>query len=370
MIINVKSETDLSGFYVIYRGSVLNERKGVFGIHHLLEHLICHQFDDMMDDFDRCGIAWNAYTSENEICFYFTGLDEYLTKYRDKILEKLLIFSITEEQFTNEKKIVLEEYTKYFNSQSDNHAMNLARKLFNSYGPIGLKEDLQNLTYQDVKNYFDLQFSKPHLIINVSKHNEFKAKVNFSDVTYDDVIKMDQYNVPIEPYKSRNGKTSVIDVSQVITEDFAYVSFITAMLGDGLKSPLYQEVREKRGLVYGISCYLDRMTPNSGLVVIAAETADENVDELQATIESVLSNPEQFMTKERFDIVKQSYEIRLKKNAINRYNNVGKYITPREWQIEPILKDLTLEKMMVVYNKYFNFNNFYKSLDTKEFENQ
>jgi aminopeptidase-like protein len=73
------------------------------------------------------------------------------------------------------------------------------------------------------------------------------------------------------------------------------------------------------------------------------------------------------MTKERFDIVKQSLEISLKKSEINRYSNVNKYITPKEWLIEPILKDLTLEKIMEVYHKYFDFSKYYKSIDVIEF---
>ena len=56
-VINVKSQTDLSGFHVVYRGSVKNEKKGWFGLSHLMEHLVCHHLDDMLDDFDRDGIA-------------------------------------------------------------------------------------------------------------------------------------------------------------------------------------------------------------------------------------------------------------------------------------------------------------------------
>ena len=112
-VLNVKSETDLSGFYIVYKGSVCNEKKGWYGLSHLMEHLICHSFDDMYDDFDRDGIANNAYTSDNEIVFYFTGLDEYLVKYKDEILKRILKFGVTEEMFQNERKIVLEEYKDY-----------------------------------------------------------------------------------------------------------------------------------------------------------------------------------------------------------------------------------------------------------------
>jgi len=39
-IINLKSETDLSGFYIVYKGSVQNENVGSRGLSHLMEHLV------------------------------------------------------------------------------------------------------------------------------------------------------------------------------------------------------------------------------------------------------------------------------------------------------------------------------------------
>jgi len=366
-IINVKSETDLSGYYIVFHGSVMNETKGVLGVSHLCEHLVCHHLDDMMDDFDRDGISWNAYTSDTDVVFYYTGLDEYLSKYREIILEKLLVFNISEEIFENEKKIVIEEYKDYFNKQNYNHMLNLNRKLFGNFGAIGLLEDLQNLTYDNYKNFHIKYFSSPHKIINVSKNSEFKTDIKFSTQKFENIMKFGDFNTPLEPYNGRNGKSSIVNLSEVITEDFAYVDFICDMLGMGLKSPLYQEIREKRGLVYYVQCYLDRLTDKSGIIGIVSESSDLNVEEFQKQVEFVINNPDKFMTQERFDIVKQSLEIKLKKSDINRYNNVTKYITPREWQIELILKDLTLEKIMTIYNKYFDFSKFIKSVDTIDF---
>jgi predicted Zn-dependent peptidase len=363
-VINIKSATDLSGFYIVYKGSVRNETSGIYGLSHLSEHLFLKSIDYLMDDFDRDGISNNAYTSDNEVVAYFTGLDEYLKKYKTEIVEKLMTFTTTKEQFLNEKKIVLEEYGDYFNKQNFNHMLNLNRKLFNNYGAIGLRKDLESLTFEDYKKYFKLQFSKPHDIINVSKNSDFKTDIEFSTDTFDNIIIKGDYDVDIEPYTNKDGKSSIINISEVITEDFPYISFITNMLGMGLKSPLYQEIREKRGLVYYVSCYLDRITENSGVIMITSETSNENVEEFQNQIEYVLNNPDIFMTQERFDIIKQSLEIRLKKNDINRYNNVDKYITPKNWQINTILKDITLLKVMKIYNKYFNFSTFIKSVDT------
>ena len=91
MIINLKSQTDLSGFYVVYEGSTNLEKPGWYGISHLMEHLVCKSFDHLQEDFDKDGIDWNAYTSSNEIVFYLTGLDEKVNKWKKKFVEYMFL---------------------------------------------------------------------------------------------------------------------------------------------------------------------------------------------------------------------------------------------------------------------------------------
>jgi hypothetical protein len=57
------------------------------------------------------------------------------------------------------------------------HMLNLSRKLFNDYDPIGSKQDLENLKFMDCLNFFELQYAKPTKIINVSKKS-YKNNLN------------------------------------------------------------------------------------------------------------------------------------------------------------------------------------------------
>ena len=247
MIINLKSKTDLSGFYIVYEGSTNVEKKGWYGVSHLMEHLVCKALDHLQDDLDRDGISWNAYTSSNEIVFYLTGLDDRVNKWKDKFVKLLTKFNITKEEFENERKIVLEEYTDSFNAQSEVHYLNLYRKLFNNYGPIGLKKDLEELKYMDILTFFELQYSKPTKIINVSKNKKYKNNlVSFTERDVVSNLEFGDFKVDLELGNDFKDKTSLIILSPVITEDFAYVNFINSMLGLGLNSPLYKEVREKK----------------------------------------------------------------------------------------------------------------------------
>ena len=78
----IKSPTPLSGFYIAYYGSTMNEHKGIYGISHLMEHLICKGIDSLMEDFEREAVNWNAYTSDKEIVFYMTGMNKNVKKWK------------------------------------------------------------------------------------------------------------------------------------------------------------------------------------------------------------------------------------------------------------------------------------------------
>lgn len=368
MIINLPSQTELSGFYVIYEGSTNLEKPGWFGISHVLEHLVCKSFDHLQEDFDRDGISWNAYTSSNEICFYMTGLDEKVDKWKYKFVDLLTKFSITKEQFEGERKIVLEEYSDSFNDQAEIHSLNLSRKLFNDFDAIGLRKDLENLKFIDIINFWELQFAKPTKIINVSKNKKYKNDdLDFSERTIIKDLSYGNHKVDLETGNDFKDKTSIIILSPVINEDFAYINFINAMLSLGLKSPLYQEVREKNSLVYYIHCYQSRLN-KQGINIISTQTSNKNYTKVIEAVKKVITNPDKYLTKDRFNLVKDYYSVRMQKDEILRYTKVGQWIEPDGWDIYSILKDVNLKKIKEVYNKYYNFDNFYISNDKKEFK--
>jgi len=367
MIINLKSQTDLAGFYIVYEGSTNLEKSGWYGISHLLEHLMCKNFEHLRDDFEKEGIDWNAYTSSNEIVFYFTGLEENLNKRKYEIMDLMSQFNVTKEQFENERNIVLQEYTDYFGDQTESHMLNLQRKMFNDYDPIGKRQDLESLKFMDCLNFFELQYANPTKIINVSPKTKFNYDVKFSDRQIDRSIKLGPYNdVILEKMNDFGDKSSLIMMSPIADKDFNYISFINAMLSSGLSSPLYTEVREKKGLVYYIRCSQSRFN-KQGVTFITTQTSKNNVEAVYDSVGSVLKNPSKYLTQDRFDTIKESYLIKLKKDKINRYSNVNRWISPDNWSIKDIIETVTLDKILEVYENTFNFDKFYLSYDKEEF---
>jgi predicted Zn-dependent peptidase len=372
----IKSPTPMASFYVVYYGSVMNERPGIYGISHLLEHLVCKGIDEFMENFETEAIHWNAYTTDSYIVFYMTGMDKKVKKWKKKFFENLQKFNITEDTFQNEKKIIIEEYKDSFNKQSDSHMQNLFRKLYDNYGAIGLLEDLEKLTLKDCQDFFELQYRRPSFIIDISRSTDKTMEEFFNNVEYDNKTYDKKLEFKINEdfiYEKGNkykDKTSIIDISPIIYEDFPYVEFITRMLGSGLKSPLYQEMRDRSGLVYYIHCYCRNFTNNSSIVVFVTETSNGNLNKVQSIIKDIIDNPDKYLTKKRFDIIKKYYKNKFEKENIMIHNNGYKFIELEHFLVEKIISTLTYEDIRRVYDKYFHFDMFYQSNDKEEFKDR
>lgn len=371
MIVNLKSPTDLSGFYIVYEGSTNIEKPGIYGISHLMEHLMCKNFDHLQDKFEEDGIDWNAYTSGNEIVFYIKGLDEKVNKWKYKFTELMSEFNVTKDQFENERKIVLEEYMDTFNDQMSSHYLNLERKIYDYYNPIGKRTDLESLKFMDCLNFFETQYMKPSKIINVSKNNDFKSNlIDFSDRKINKEYKLFENNkAELDITNTFKDKSSLIMKSNIVDGDYAKIHFLNNMLSGGLNSPFYQEIREKKGLVYFIDCSLSRMN-DKGDINISTLTSNDNIDNVVETINEIFKNPDKYLTKERFDVVKESVKVNLKKQDINRYSHVSRWINPEGWSLSDIIDDIELPDIKGVFEKYYNVDDFYISNDKTEFSQQ
>lgn len=370
MILNIESQTELSGFYVVYNRTIANEKEGIYGISHLIEHLMSHNInDELVEKFQNNGMAWNAYTSPTNIVFYLSGLDKYVKEYKYEFLEKLSNIEINDYDFELEKTVLLEEYTSIFNMQSPSHLLNLYRKLLSTYNSIGRKNDIESVKISTCKEYFYKYYKYPSKIINVSKNDFFNKSINLNDYKNDYYVNY-KFNpkAEINEHKSILNKSSVIYLSPVIEDNWSIVFFINYLLSNGIGSPLYKNIRKKSGLAYYVRCSLDRFSDYSGINVISTETDDNKVDKLINILNDTLENFEDFLTKEKFKQVKNSIINKIDTVDINRHSNVETYIKPETWAIEKNIYDVTLDKVIETYKKYYKVENFYKSVDKKEFK--
>lgn len=370
MTYNIPNNNDLAAFYIVYNGVVINENKGTYGISHLIEHLVCKNLDDdFAYSLEKNGITWNAYTTPNNVVFFIKGLDDYVYKYKDDFFQKITNFNIIDSKlFENEKNVVLEEYSDLFNRYNKNHFLNLYRKVLNNYNSVGKKENIEKLTIDDCLKYHSKFYDNPSDLIYISKKYKHEDNLIFNQHqpiknTFDFNFNKHTYDLESPIYS--NNKSSIMYLSPIIKEDFDKIIFINYFLSGGLKSPLYKAIREKNSLSYYINCRIDRID-NNGIIIISTETSDSNVDKLNKTIIDTF-NEKTYLNEDRFNMVKEFIKISTVKSNINLQDNEDKFILPENWLIENTINDITFDDIVETFDKYFNINNFYKSVNKSEF---
>ena len=300
------------------------------GTSHLMEHLMCKPFDHMREELKALGIDHNAYTSDNQVVFYFGGLTESLKEVVATLYEKITQPGSepwTKEAFEIEKNTVLQEYGDTFNSQESGFYYNLLRRYYNYTGAIGYLEDIKSFTYEQSLSR-SAEFTLPNIICQVGE--EFiKPYLSSTDVTSmgdlnvasnGDImyasknppqIKFGEYDLEQEKVP-KDSKTLVGLLGKYPTDikNTQVMGFIINCINGGLEAPLYDEIREKRGLSYysaGEAIYIgERCLP-----MFFASTSEENVSKLENVYRNFFElSADEVISKSRFETCKKAYAVK------------------------------------------------------------
>jgi predicted Zn-dependent peptidase len=302
----VASPIPMSFLGIAYPYGGATEIEGSRGISHLMEHLMCKTFDNLLLAFKLNGISYNASTSDNQTIFYFSGIEANLNKFKDVLLKRLLKQDIlwTQEAFEQEKLTVLQEYGDCFNNQTQGAYYNLLRKHYGYTGAIGFRTDIENFSYVNSIRYAS-GYRTPYKVCEVAQKPilaenwqsiQASAPRTFS-FTADSTLELE----PIP----RDKKTFVgmLGSSSFNLADAVKLRTIIECLTDGLESPLYQEIREKRGLSYFSSGFLSIFGANT-IPVFYASTNNDRVKELQEVYQQFFSDVSRYVTPQRFEACK------------------------------------------------------------------
>lgn len=312
MIKTIKNPLKMSGLFVCYgnAGAVM-ESKGMYGTSHLMEHMVCKTTDHMRSRFLENCICDNAFTGDEYVVFFMTGLTSRMKPLVKEYLRSITgpatglnpaIEKITREQFENEKRTVLQEYGLSFTDPMDGPVSNALRKWFGYVSPIGLSGDVERFSYSDFRDAYYSIFTKPSMVLYVgpddvklpsiecAPHNSFKQFPGYKK----------RWDVELEPLPATGRSPIVVSSKRLCTmEDATALQLVLNILSADLESPLYQEIREKRGLSYYCHAYLNTMG-DSAAPIFTADTDRKNIGKLKKVYNMVFSDLENYVTEERF----------------------------------------------------------------------
>ena len=283
-----------------------DEQAEVNGIAHLLEHMAfkgtkrrtARQIAETIED---VGGHLNAYTTREQTAYYAKVLAEDAPLAVDIVTDILQNATFEEEELKRERAVVLQEIGQAIDTPDDiifDHFQATAYPDQPLGRPVlGRADIVEQLTRNDLLAYSSNHYGSRNMVAVAAgriDHERFVRDVEAAFATLGPTGRSTD-----GPSRYRGGDfVEARDLEQVhVVLGFPSVdqrhpayyahSVYATLLGGGMSSRLFQEVREKRGLVYSIYSYASPYR-DGGLFSIYAGTGTDELDELLPVVAAEL----------------------------------------------------------------------------------
>lgn len=295
------------------------ESKEESGISHFIEHIVfkgtknrtCTQIKQAIEG---VGGNLNAFTAEEFTVFltkipykyFFQGLD---------ILSDMALNPLLKQEDIEREKIVIYEEIKMYLDLPMHYVHFLLSQLLWPEHPLGRFlagsiESVQTITKEKILDYHQKHYFPQNIVIAAAGNIEHKDTIEQCQKIFSNLQNKDKGS--FLPAADKQKKSQFNFFSKQTAQShlcFGFPSFsrnhpqhytlkiLDIILGANMSSRLYQEVREKRGLVYEIGSQTQEFQ-DSGLFSISAGVEDKNLEETLKVIKDELEKIKQEKIKQ------------------------------------------------------------------------
>ena len=289
------------------------------GLAHFLEHMVFkgtarRSAEDIAREMDSVGGNLDAFTSKEQICFNAKVLDEHLPIAFDVLADLVLRPRFNSDDLKKERQVVLEE----IKMDLDNPEYLLHDLFTRGFWPdhslgrpiLGTPDTVRKFDDERLRTRFQDWFAAGHLLVTAA-----------GNITHEQVLELVRKefgHLPVSQHSNGDAAPATgapihletkKDLEQVhlcvgvpslpIAHERRFgVAVLNNLLGGGMSSRLFQNIREKNGLAYAV---FSELTPYSdaGMFSVYAGTAKETVGQvLDMTIAEFRSMKESPVTPE------------------------------------------------------------------------
>ncbi len=297
------------------------------GMSHFMEHMMfkgtsTHSAQQISEAFDRLGAELNAFTSKEYTCYYSRFVDEHLESAFALLAEMVVDASLSDDACIAEREVVIEEIARMEDTPDDRIHEIFSHALWPDH-PIGLPI----LGSRDSVGRFDhaaaVAFRRKHYlsgncVVAAAGHVDHDALVALTQRHLDGLACGPR---SIRPVADAAGEARIATLTKDTEQahicygvatmnahhpDRFALAILDGVLGAGMSSRLFQEVREKRGLAYAIYSF-SSLYQDTGEFAVYAGTRPENAEEVIRLIRIEMERiAEQGVTPQELDRVRQA----------------------------------------------------------------
>ena len=279
-----------------------DERPEINGVSHLLEHMAFkgtrrRTAQAIAEEIEAVGGHLNAYTSREHTAYYAKVLKDDLPLAVDIIADILQNATLDADELARERTVIIQEISQTLDTPDDvifDHFQQTAYPDQPLGRPVmGSAELIRDMPRGEIVDYMRGHYSGSGMVLSAAGRIDHETVVRLGREAFGDL--------PAGAAHSRVGASYVggdfreaKDLEQVHVvlglagvayedDDFYAVSVLSTLLGGGMSSRLFQEIREKRGLVYTIQSFHSSYS-DGGLFGIYAGTGEGEVAEVMPVI--------------------------------------------------------------------------------------
>ena len=307
------------------------ETKKINGISHFLEHMMFKGTEkrpgklDISMELDGMGAEYNAFTGKEYTGYYAKASVKKIDTVMDVIFDIFLNSKLDEKEINIERGVIIEELNMY-RDMPQRYVSDLFERLLYGDQPAGWdiggdKETILNLKREEFLNYFNAHYIAPKTIVAIAGNvdpEEIKSKVerHFKNIRQGKefgklavIEKQDKPQVFLH-----NKKT---DQTHLILGVRAYDKFndkkyplgiMSIVLGGGMSSRLFSEVRDKRGLAYYIGAGGESYTDSGFFMVKAGVNNQKTKETLEVIMEELRKVKNEGITPQELQRAKDQVE--------------------------------------------------------------
>ena len=275
------------------------------GISHFIEHTLFkgttnRSAEDIARSVDSIGGNLDAFTAKEMVCYNTKVLDDHLPFAMDVLSDLVLNPCFRDEDIEKEKGVILEEI-KMDNDSPDY----LVHEIFSSNfwkdhalgKPIlGTRETVKRFGANMVRDYYRSVYTPSNLLITAAGNLEHGRLVDLARERFEALPRTELEPVPAAPAThARISLRSKKDLEQVhvclgvpsypIPHADRFTCYVlNTILGGGMSSRLFQNIRERQGLAYAVFSELNPYS-DTGCLSVYAGTSLESA---RLVVESVL----------------------------------------------------------------------------------
>lgn len=276
-----------------------DEREGYEGISHFIEHMFFKGTEHrsarvLAESLEAVGGQLNAFTTKEYTCYYAKILDEDLDLAIDVLSDMFFCSLFDEKEIEKEKNVVIEEIKMYEDSPDELIHDVFSEHVWNDHPlgkPIlGTEESIRSLSREKIMLFLTEHYAPDNLVIAVAgkiKHEEVVKKLSSQFGTFQRggrrVLEGTPTGQKVERYQPKETEQMhiILGVPGLgqDDEDIYAMHIFNNILGGGLSSRLFQEIREQRGLAYSVYSYHSTYV-DTGLFAVYAGTSPKNTTEV------------------------------------------------------------------------------------------